>query len=239
MSADRIRAPQAAEEVAVIEERERLARELHDSIVQSLYSMTLFAAAGRERAEIGDLEHVSEYLDDIGSGAHQALKEMRLLVYELRPPVLEEEGLVGALRRRLDAVEGRAGLSARLLTKGLVALPRPVEEGLYRIAQEALNNTLKHTTATTVTVYLRGEEGQVELEVVDDGCGFDPEVVGAGGGMGLMSMRERAEELGGTLTVSSAPGEGTSVQVRISLEPGEKESPSLTSRQEVLTRKVS
>jgi signal transduction histidine kinase len=90
-----------------------------------------------------------------------------------------------------------------------------VEEGLYRIAQEALNNALKHAAATSVTVYIRTEDERVELEVVDDGQGFDPDAVGDRGGMGLASMRQRAEKLGGSLTVLSAPGEGTRVKVSV------------------------
>jgi signal transduction histidine kinase len=206
---------QQAEQLAVMKERERLARELHDSVTQSLYSLTLFAEAGRDLAKDGELERVESYLTRLGEIAQQALKEMRLLVYQLRPLALQREGLVGALQQRLDAVEGRIGVKARLLTEGLVELPAPVEEGLYRIAQEALNNALKHAAATLVTVYIRTEDERVELEVVDDGQGFDPDAVSDRGGMGLASMRERAEKLGGSLTVLSAPGEGTRVKVSV------------------------
>jgi signal transduction histidine kinase len=206
---------QQAEQLAVMKERERLARELHDSVTQSLYSLTLFAEAGRDLARDGELERVESYLTRLGEIAQQALKEMRLLVYQLRPLALQREGLVGALQQRLDAVEGRIGVKARLLTEGLVELPAPVEEGLYRIAQEALNNALKHAAATSVTVYIRTEDERVELEVVDDGQGFDPDAVSDRGGMGLASMRQRAEKLGGSLTVLSAPGEGTRVKVSV------------------------
>ncbi len=202
-----------AEQLAVVRERERLARELHDSVTQSLYSLTLLAEAGRQLAQHGDLERVEEYLERLGEIGQQALKEMRLLVYQLRPLVLKREGLVGALQQRLDAVEKRAGVDARLLTEGEVELPAQVEEELYRIAQEALNNALKHAAATCVTVCIRAEGDQVELEVRDDGRGFDPVTVGNEGGMGLVSMRERTEKLGGTLVILSTPGEGTRVRV--------------------------
>jgi signal transduction histidine kinase len=206
---------QQAEQLAVMRERERLARELHDSVTQSLYSLTLFAEAGRDLARDGELERVEGYLTRLGEIAQQALKEMRLLVYQLRPLALQREGLVGALQQRLDAVEGRVGVEARLLAEELVELPAPVEEGLYRIAQEALNNALKHAAATLVTVYIRAEDERVELEVVDDGQGFDPDTLSDRGGMGLASMRERAEKLGGSLTVLSALGEGTRVKVSV------------------------
>jgi signal transduction histidine kinase len=209
---------QLAEEAAVMKERDRLARELHDSVTQSLYSLTLFAEAGRELIKAGDLGRVEHHLARIGETAQQSLKEMRLLVHELRPPVLERDGLVGALHQRLDAVERRAGVEARLLVEELVELPPTVEEGLYRIAQEALNNALKHAAATSVTVHLRTDGGRVELEVIDNGRGFDPKAVSDKGGMGLISMRERAEKLGGSLTVLSVPGEGTRVKVSVKRE---------------------
>ena len=207
---------QQAEQLAVVRERERLARELHDSVTQSLYSLTLLAEAGRRLAQHGDLERVEEYLDRLGEIGQQALKEMRLLVYQLRPLVLKREGLVGALQQRLDTVEKRAGVDARLLIEGEIELPAQVEEELYRIAQEALNNALKHAAATCVTVCIRAEGDQVELEVRDDGRGFDPVTVGNEGGMGLVSMRERMEKLGGTLAILSTPGEGTRVRVTAS-----------------------
>jgi len=131
---------------------------------------------------------------------------MRLLVYELRPPELAKEGLVGALQQRLDTVEGRAGVEARLFVEGDVQLPPAVEEGLYRIAQEALNNALKHAAAASVIVRIRAEADRVELQVIDDGHGFEPTALSDRGGMGLVSMRERATNLKGVLSLSSSPG---------------------------------
>jgi PAS domain S-box-containing protein len=206
---------QQAEQLAVLRERERLARELHDSVTQSLYSLTLLAEAGGRLARADDLEKVKEYLARLAEIGQQALKEMRLLVYELRPLVLKREGLVGALRHRLEAVEKRAGVDARLLIEGELELPAPVEEAFYRIAQEALNNALKHAAPTLVTVFIRAAEDSVELEVVDDGKGFDPQAVSDTGGLGLVSMQERVERLGGTLTALSTPGGGTRVKACI------------------------
>ncbi|MGY4707275.1 PAS domain S-box protein [Candidatus Bipolaricaulota sp. J31] len=200
-------------EKAAFEERARLARELHDSVTQSLYSMTLFAEAARRQADAGKLDTVREHLEELGEAARQALKEMRLLVYQLRPAALEREGLVGALRARLEAVERRAGVEAALTVEGEGELPREVEEGLYRIAQEALNNALKHAHAASVVVTLRLGEDCVELEVRDDGRGFVPGDATAG--MGLANMRERARTLGGTVEIASAPGKGTAVRVRV------------------------
>ncbi|MCL4551950.1 MAG: PAS domain S-box protein [Candidatus Marsarchaeota archaeon] len=205
-----------AEQAAAIEERQRLARELHDSVTQSLYSVTLFAEAARRLAKVRDLDHVEDYLDRLGETAQEALKELRMLVYELRPWALEREGLVGALQQRLDAVEKRSSIEARLLVEGTIELPAAVEEGLYRIAQEALNNALKHAGATAVTVRIHADAQRVELEVTDNGRGFNTNGdMGDRGGVGLINMRERAERIGGSLTVNSLLGEGTKVKINV------------------------
>jgi len=204
-----------AEQAAAAAERTRLARDLHDSVTQLLYSLALLAEAGREKAERGEIKRVQEHLTEIGETTQQALREMRLLVHELRPPVLEREGLVGALNQRLDAVERRAGIEARLLAENWSQIPAPVEEELYYIARETLNNALKHAAATSVTVQLRRVDSGVELEISNDGRSFDPVLAREGGGLGLTSMLERTEKLGGQLTISSEPGQGTKVTVAV------------------------
>jgi signal transduction histidine kinase len=203
----------ATRDRATLEERQRLARELHDSVTQSLYSLTLFTEAGRHWAEDGNLEGVRGNLMRIAETAQQALKDMRLLVYELRPPRLNTDGLIGALRHRLDAVERRAGIEVRLEVETLPALAQSDEEQLYQIALQALNNSLQHARASEVRVRLASQAGELELEVADNGVGFEPQAVGATGGMGLATMRERAERIGGRLQVLSAPGRGTIVRV--------------------------
>ncbi len=204
-----------AEQAAAAAERTRLARDLHDSVTQLLYSLALLAEAGREKAERGEAKRVQEHLVEIGDTVQQALKEMRLLVHELRPPVLEREGLVGALNRRLDAVERRAGIEAYLLVENWSELPAPVEEELYYIARETLNNALKHAAATSITVQLRRVQDRVELEITDNGRSFDPVLAQEGGGLGLTGMRERTEKLGGQLSISSVPEQGTTVMVTV------------------------
>lgn len=163
-----------AQQLAALEERSRLARELHDSVTQALYSQILLVEGWKQMVHNGDLTDLAEPLQELGDVTKQALKEMRLLVYELRPFDLEKEGLVGALHKRLNAVEKRAGIEARLMTEGiLVDLPRNLEENLYRIAQEALANALKHADADHVIVRLASNNQKVTLEITDDGCGFD------------------------------------------------------------------
>jgi signal transduction histidine kinase len=142
---------------------------------------------------------------------------MRLLIFELRPPILERLGLAAALQARLQAVEGRAGLRTEFKTNLEERLPPDVEEGLYRIALEALNNALKHAQARNIKVHLRQDEpgrtepARVTLEIADDGIGFDLATARERGGLGLSAMEERAAELGGRLTVESTPGSGTRI----------------------------
>jgi signal transduction histidine kinase len=211
-----------AEELAVLQERNRLARELHDSVTQSLHSSTLLAEAGQRVASAGDIERARGYLIRLGEISQQALREMRLLVYELRPLALREIGLVEALQQRMDTVERRAGIEATLRADDTLDLPRSIEEEIYRIAIEALNNALKHANPTTVTVTLgllqKPKIPCVELTIVDDGIGFDPDMKGHAGGLGLVSMQERIEKLGGELTILSAPGKGTQVKACVNLK---------------------
>ncbi len=206
---------QRVEEAAVQEERSRLARELHDSITQSLYSLTLFAEWGQDLYESQKFEALKERLIEISDTAQQALKEMRLLLYELRPAILEQDGLIGALQRRLDTVEKRSGVMISLEIEPLDRLPTAMELGLYRIAQEALNNALKHAVATQLTLRLCVEGKQIILEIEDNGTGFVPKAVVNKGGLGLISMQERAEQLGGVLTIVSKPGTGTRIKVTV------------------------
>jgi signal transduction histidine kinase len=152
----------------------------------------------------------------MGEIAQQSLKEMRLLVYQLRPLALEHEGLIGALQARLDSVEKRAGIEARFLIEGsLDSLPPAVEEGFFRIAQEALNNALKHAAARSVVVRLRGEDDCVTLEVADDGRGSALLTTDVKGGLGLTSIKERVAQLQGALAIDSTPGEGTRIAVEV------------------------
>jgi signal transduction histidine kinase len=196
-------------------ERERLAFDLHDSATQSVYSVTLLAEAGRRAALRGNQAQVEEYLSRLGEAAQRALRELRLLVNELRPLVLSDLGLVSALEHRLDSVERRAGLIARLVVTGELSLPRATEEAFYYIAQEALNNALKHAHAKEVVVRISGRPSSTELTVTDDGCGFDAELASKGGGVGLASIQERARRIGATATVGRRRRGGTQVTVRL------------------------
>jgi signal transduction histidine kinase len=202
-------------ELGVLEERNRLARELHDSVTQSLYAVSLYGDATDRQLKSGQVDMAAENVRKLRSTAREALGEMRLLVFELRPPILQEEGLVTALETRLEAVERRVGLQTAFHVEGKSRPPPEVEEGLYRIALEALNNALKHAGARSITVSLKLDPRTASVEVVDDGIGFDPMAGCKSGGMGLRGMAERAEQMGGRLNVESEPGVGTTVRVEV------------------------
>jgi len=202
-----------ARKVAALEERQRLARDLHDSVTQSLYGITLYSQAAAGQLALDHIEQVDKLLDEINQTSQEALAEMRLLIYQLRPPVLEKEGILTALQARLAAVEGRAGLKTRLKSDLTTRLPLSFEEGLYRIAQEALNNTIKHAHAQSVSVFLHQVGSLVTLEVIDDGVGFDVSEACQHGKIGLSAMRDHAAELGGKLSVFSELGMGTRIRM--------------------------
>jgi len=209
------------QQAIVLDERQRLARDLHDSVTQSLYGLATLAEVGQAQlensaatAESAPADPVGQTLARIGRTARQTLKEMRLYVHQLRPPALQEEGLAGALALRLSAVEGRAHVQTRLIAdEAIRRLPLAVSSALYQIAQEALNNTLRHAQAASVTVQIHWSGEQVTLEIVDDGDGFD--LAADNHGMGLPNMRERARQVGGALKIASAPAAGTRVRVSV------------------------
>ena len=139
---------------------------------------------------------------------------MRLFIHQARPEILQQEGLLGALQLRLAAVEGRADLRVQLCAGEMPRFPLPLEGALYQVAQEALNNILRHAHATSVVVNLRCETEEVILEISDDGRGFDVSHSG-NGGMGLNNMREAIREVGGALEITSVPGKGTTVRATV------------------------
>jgi len=204
-------------ELAISGERTRLARELHDSVIQSLYSLVLLTEGWRRQLHAGGSAVGEDYLSKIGAIAQDSLKEMRMLIYELRPPKLQQEGLVGALRNRLDVVENKVGIEGRVVMEDFIELPAYIEDGLYWIAQEALNNAMKHANASREIVNIRVDDGNVILEVTDNGIGFEVETAEKSGGMGLSNMNDRARRMGGSFLISSEHGEGTVVKVIVPL----------------------
>jgi signal transduction histidine kinase len=204
-----------AQQLAVVEERNRLARELHDSVTQALYGITLHAEAAYRQLGAQRPDLANEQLSELRNTAQEALREMRLLIFELRPSVVEMQGLVPALRARLEAVEERAGLRVEMNLDEHLDLSDRVQDGLYRIAQEALNNALKHAKANQIVLNLSGTLSKVTLEILDDGLGFKPDEAIEGGGLGLDGIIERAELLRGELTIDSWPGKGTTIRIEV------------------------
>ena len=210
---------QQAQATAVADERQRLARELHDSVTQLLYSIVLLAGGWSLDAEQNEVErkNVAQSFNELAELGQQALGEMRLLLYQLQSPVLTEIGLSGALQQRLNAVEHRVGIQTQMNVSGDVdALPVPMQKEIYLIAQEALNNALRHARATRVQIQLARQNQHLELAVHDNGTGFQLDTISEG--MGLRNMRTRAHALGGQLELLSTPGTGTRVQLFVALE---------------------
>lgn len=204
-----------ARQLAILEERQRLGRELHDSVTQSLYGISLYAQAATGKITANQIEQAGQYLEDIQSTAQESLADMRLLIYELRPPVLDREGLISALRHRLISVEDRAGIKSSIQTNLADRLSSEVEEGLYQIAREALNNIIKHARAKNILIRVQRESETVSMEISDDGVGFDPENACREGCLGLTNMQERARSQGWKFYIESIPGNGTVIKVEI------------------------
>ena len=201
------------EELATEQERNRLARELHDSVTQTMFSMNLTVQAARLLLE-RDKGRVAAQLQRLEELAAGALREIQALVSSLRPAPAVAEDLPAAMRRLAAERRSRDGLQVTLEVDGGRKLPEPAAAGLYLIAQEALTNVTKHAGTVEATVRLRLVEGAASLEVEDRGRGFPPQAVSSERGhLGLASMAERARDMGWHLTVESQPGRGTRIRV--------------------------
>jgi PAS domain S-box-containing protein len=200
------------EEALILEERQRLARDLHDSVSQSLYGLVLSADIGNKFLKMKAYPELSQTLEEIGETALQSLKEMRLMLFELRPLSFETVGLQGALELRLNTVERRAGMESELIMNGSEIIPRYMDLEIYRIITEALNNSLKHSFAKKILVSVEASDNMIQISVVDNGKGFIVEEKHMGG-IGLSSMRERATRIGGKLQVDSEKEKGTTVKI--------------------------
>ncbi|HEX7065039.1 MAG TPA: GAF domain-containing sensor histidine kinase [Bacillales bacterium] len=210
----RIRLVQKQRELTLFEERNRLARDLHDSVNQKLFSLSLTARGAK--AVLNDQRRLEQSLDQIQNLSRDALKEMRSMIWQLRPAGIEE-GVVTALKK----YGKHLGLEVSDEVEGVNELPRPIEEVLWRIGQEALNNVKKHAQTDRVNVEMITSGKGIALHIYDSGCGFDLDKAKEKGTFGLTNMKERAELFGGHLTMDSRPGEGTAIAVTFSL-PGKE-----------------
>jgi two-component system NarL family sensor kinase len=201
-----------AEELAAVQERQRLAREIHDAISQSVYSLSLFARSARDAVGEDDQEKLFSNLDDIEITALQAMREMRLLLYQLR----ESEGdkdIRSSLVNRFQQVENRLGIQAIHNIDPNIEFPPKVSHEIWRILVESLNNVVKHADASRVQVEITCIEDHLSVIIHDNGRGFDTNAYSPG--MGLKNIRTRAESIDGTLEVISEIGRGTQVIIKI------------------------
>ncbi|MFL5657901.1 MAG: DUF4118 domain-containing protein [Ktedonobacteraceae bacterium] len=205
-----------AQELAALQERQRLARELHDSVSQALYGISLWAHTVREALESSEPEQAEAAIEDVLTLAEAGLAEMHALIFELRPESLVTEGLVAALTKQVEVLRARYKLTVEADLADEPDLSLEKKEALYRIAQEALHNIVKHARASSVVLRLARQEKEVLLEVCDNGRGFDP-TGPFPGHLGVRSMRERVTKIGGTLSIESASGQGTCIRVRVPL----------------------
>ncbi|AYN43913.1 GAF domain-containing protein [Streptomyces dangxiongensis] len=202
-------------ELTIAEERSRLAHELHDAVSQKLFSLRLTAQAAAALVD-RDPARAKDELHQVAALAAEAADELRAAVVELRPAALDEDGLVATLRTQIQVLDRAHTARVTFTGNGFRALPAAQEEALLRVAQEALHNALRHSGAAHVDVSVRRRGCGAVLRVTDDGGGFDPTAVRrAGRHLGLVSMRDRASGAGGTLTVESAPGKGTTIEMEV------------------------
>lgn len=206
------------ERVVVLEERHRMARELHDSVTQSVYAVTVFAEAAARLLDRKRVSEAKQTLHELRDAGLMALREMRSLIFELHPPAIENLDIIEALELRLASVEGHAGLRTRLHHFAMPILPQDIKDGLYRIAQEALNNTMKHARASKITLWLTGTPTGIRLELEDDGVGFELREGRSSGGLGLSGMEERAAAINGTIKIEARPGKGVRITMDVPLD---------------------
>ncbi|MFE5817418.1 GAF domain-containing sensor histidine kinase [Streptomyces sp. NPDC056479] len=202
-------------ELTIAEERSRLAHELHDAVSQKLFSLRLTAQAATALID-RDPARAKGELHQVAALAAEAADELRAAVVELRPAALDEDGLVATLRTQIQVLDRAHTARVTFAGRGVKALPSAQEEAVLRVAQEALHNALRHSEAEHVDVTLDRRGSGAVLRIADDGCGFDPKAIRrAGRHLGLVSMRDRASGVGGTLTVESAPGKGTMIEMEV------------------------
>ncbi len=208
-----------AENVLVLAERQRLARELHDSVTQSLYGSVLIAKSALHSFKNGDNQSSEQALTRIVDISEKVLKEMRLLIYDLQPLDLDTFGFQEAIRQRLEYVMKRLDIETYFICPSDLQLSGKLALNLYRIIQEGLNNTIKHSHATRVNVELSSDNGMIRLMIIDNGIGFNVQSNENRNGFGLSGIRERVKELNGSININSQPGTGTKITVECSGQP--------------------
>ncbi|MFF7542018.1 GAF domain-containing sensor histidine kinase [Streptomyces canus] len=202
-------------ELTIAEERSRLAHELHDAVSQKLFSLRLTAQAATALVD-RDPTRAKDEMQQVATLAAEATDELRAAVVELRPAALDEDGLTATLRTHVQVLDRAHTARVTFAARSFRALPAAQEEAMLRVAQEALHNALRHSGANHVDVTVDRRGSGAVLRVTDDGSGFDPQSIRrAGRHLGLVSMRDRTSGVGGRLTVESAPGKGTTIEMEV------------------------
>lgn len=219
MALENARLHKKAKELVIVEERNRIARDLHDSVSQSLFSVVLNAEACIRMLEGNNVGKALETMTKLQSIAQETSSEIKNLIFELRPTALNEKGLISALSSHIEVFSKRNGLPVNFSYQNVRRLPENLELSLYRVAQEAMTNVVKHASAQRIDVSLCFESSEVLLTVTDDGQGFDSkQSFESRKKMGLATMQERIESNGGEFLVSSAAGYGTTVEAHIPIK---------------------
>jgi signal transduction histidine kinase len=213
LALENARLHERSRELSIVEERNRLARELHDAVTQKLFGVVLAAESGTALLA-HDVGEAGAQLALVRDLAREAMEELRSVIVHLRPAALAAQGLAVALAKHVDVLRRSHGREIGLEVTGDAPVPAAIEADVFRIAQEALHNALRHSGAEHIDVRLRCQPGGVVLTVADDGDGFDPAAVRSRT-LGLTTMAERARAAGGTLTIESAPGAGTAVGLEV------------------------
>jgi signal transduction histidine kinase len=217
LAMENARLSERSRELSIVEERNRLARDLHDSLVQKLFGVVLAANSASTLLE-RDAAAARAQVERLGELAQDAIAELRSLVFQLRPAAIETEGLAASLRKHVEVLRRVHPVAVELELTGKPRLRPGVDEEVFRIAQEALHNALRHAHADRIAIRLEEKGYGLSLSVADDGAGFDPAAAALRARrLGLTSMEERAKELGGELEIESAPGAGTTVRLELGL----------------------
>jgi signal transduction histidine kinase len=213
LALENARLHERSRELSIVEERNRLARELHDAVTQKLFGVVLAAESGTALLD-RDVNQAAAQLALVRDLAREAMEELRSVIVHLRPAALESQGLAVALGKHVDVLRRTHGREIGLEIEGDAPVPAAVEADIFRIAQEALHNALRHAQATHIEVRLCCEPGRVVLSVSDDGAGFERDAVRSRN-LGLTTMAERARAAGATLDIETAPGAGTTVRLEV------------------------
>lgn len=194
---------------AVMQERERMVRDLHDTVVPKIYSLGLYLEALELALRAGKRDSVTKTMAELRATAKESLTDLRVIMLGLTPPILDDASLAEALGSMLASIEARHGIHTELSVNGSISMKKDVQLALYRIVQEAVNNVLKHAEAKMLIVQLQTSNGKFSLTVKDDGKGFDLLASENGGGLGLRNIRRRANTVNASLVIDTAPGKGT------------------------------